>query len=91
MGLSMPFKKGQSGNPGGRPKEATAVTQFAQLHCISSIKTLLSIRDNPEAPHASRIAAATAIMDRGLGRPAQSVALGQDEALGPIQITWGSK
>lgn len=81
----MPFKKGASGNPGGRPKALATVQDMARSHTEASIATLAFIRDNPEAADASRVAASQALLDRGWGRPSQSVALGQDPNLGPIQ------
>ena len=36
-----PFKKGQSGNPGGRPKEIAEVKALARAHTITAINTLV--------------------------------------------------
>lgn len=67
----MAFKKGQSGNPGGRPKEAPEVKELARVHTTEAIERLVFwLRsDNPKAS----VAAALALLDRGFGRPEQAV------------------
>jgi hypothetical protein len=45
------------------------------------------MRDD-EQPAASRVSAASAILDRGHGRPAQAVTVGGDEETGPIRHTF---
>ncbi len=79
-----PFAKGQSGNPGGRPKELRDVIELARSHGPGAIKTLAKIMNNRKAPPAARVGAANAILDRGFGKPLQGVELsGHDR--GPIE------
>ena len=50
----MPFEKGQSGNPGGRPKVVAQVKELARAHTGEAIETLVSIMTNTKsAPAAS--------------------------------------
>ena len=42
----MPFEKGQSGNPGGRPKVVAEIKELARAHTGEAIKTLVSIMTN---------------------------------------------
>jgi hypothetical protein len=63
------FRKGQSGNPGGRPKIFTEVKQAAREHTEAAIAALVGVVNNEEAPAAARVAAANAILDRGWGKP----------------------
>ena len=67
------WKKGQSGNPSGRPKAIVSVVELARAQTEDSIKTLVEVRDNVQAPAASRVGAANALLDRGWGKPAQTI------------------
>lgn len=67
------FEKGQSGNPGGRPKVVGEVRELAQAYTTEAIETLVAIMRDAAAPAAARAAASNAILDRGYGRPAQTV------------------
>lgn len=59
--------KGVSGNPGGRPKGYAAMQAAARSHTAAAIKALVaSLKDER-----NRVAAATALLDRGWGKPAQ--------------------
>ena len=68
----MPFEKGKSGNPGGRPKVVGEVQVLARKYAPEAIETLRGIMENIKAPPAARITAAVAILDRGYGRPHQT-------------------
>lgn len=68
----MPFAKGQSGNPGGRPKALKDVEEAARKHSADAVETLAEIMRDREAPHAARVSASQAILDRGWGKPKQS-------------------
>jgi hypothetical protein len=50
------FKKGQSGNPGGRPKIFTEVKQAAREHTEAALQTLLAVVNNEKASAAARVA-----------------------------------
>jgi uncharacterized protein DUF5681 len=67
----MPFKKGQSGNPGGRPKESAEIKRLALEHCPRAIKRLAELMDDPNSRTA--VAACDAILDRGVGKSAQPI------------------
>ena len=67
----MPFQKGQSGNPGGRPKDKYGVKELAMQHGPDAIKTLNAIMNDGQAPPNARVSAACAILDRGYGKPDQ--------------------
>src|SRR5262249_26614863 len=68
----MPWVKGQSGNPGGRPKEEVDIRKLARSRGKEAIDTLYKIVTDEKAPPAARIAASVALLDRGYGRPEQS-------------------
>ena len=68
------FTPGASGNPGGRPKAASVIAIEARKHGLAMVAVLNSIARKGKSEQA-RIAAATALLDRGYGKPAQSVEL----------------
>lgn len=68
-----PFKEGQSGNPGGKPKAPTeimrSVRTLAGLHSTQAIQVLIDIMNDRKCTVNSRVTAATAILDRAIGKP----------------------
>lgn len=73
----MAFQPGQSGNPGGRSKESSRIKALAASHAESAIKKLVAIMET-SADEETVIRAAQALLDRGLGKPAQAI-IGGDE------------
>jgi hypothetical protein len=67
------FMKGQSANPGGRPKTVALIRALAQAQTEANVQALVSIRDDAIAPHAARVAAARELLDRAYGRPTQPI------------------
>ena len=72
------FQKGQSGNPGGRPKALREVEELARQETPAAMQTLATIHRNKKAPYAARVAAANALLDRGWGKARQALDFGSD-------------
>jgi hypothetical protein len=67
------FQKGQSGNPGGRPKVLGEVQELARQYTAEALETLRDIMRDKKAPPAARALASNSILDRAYGRPPQTV------------------
>ena len=67
-GLNGRFAKGQSGNPGGRPRDEQKVAELARSYTREAIETLVELmrRGNDERVRGT---AAQALLDRGWGKP----------------------
>ena len=82
----MPFEKGKSGNPGGRPKVVGEVQALARELTTEAVETLRDIMRDKKAAPAARGFAANSILDRGYGRPSQTISsTGRDKP--PDQMT----
>jgi hypothetical protein len=63
------LKPSQSGQPSEGPVIAAEVKALALHHTTEAIGLLVEIMRNPKAPLNSRAAAASTLLDRGLGKP----------------------
>lgn len=75
------FAKGQSGNPGGRPSGLGEIREIARKHTNEAIQVLVKVMSDVKAAPAARVGAATALLDRGWGRPAQTINASIDESM----------
>lgn len=65
------WKKGESGNPGGRPKGFAELRELARTHGEHCIERLVTLSNDPDGRIA--VAACSILLDRGYGKPMQAV------------------
>ena len=70
----MAWKKGQSGNPGGRPRAEIHVRDLAREHTAEALKVMVEVMRDKKAPATARLGAAQGLIDRAWGKPAQIIA-----------------
>lgn len=85
------WKKGESGNPNGRPKIPEDVKEAFKNATPKAIETLQTILDNPEARDGDKIRAAEIILDRAWGKPTQSMELDGKVDTAPTVITFAGE
>ena len=78
------FVKGQSGNPGGQPKELKEIAALARKLAPEAIERL-AYWMRSENPKASTTAC-QALLDRGFGKPTQTHEAG--DALSKLMLGW---
>jgi hypothetical protein len=54
-------------------KTPTDIRSLARSHTDSALRTLANVMSAEDAPHSAKVSAAVALLDRGWGKPAQTV------------------
>jgi hypothetical protein len=81
-----PFQKGQSGNPGGRPRIPEDVKELARGYSVEAIETLATIMKDVGQSGSARVSAASTILDRGYGKAPQHITTERIETLSDEQL-----
>jgi hypothetical protein len=76
----------RGGRKPGTPNKVTAeLAGLARVHTPDALAALVVVMNDPAAPAAARVSAASALLDRGHGKPRQALEHGGDGG-GPIVI-----
>lgn len=62
-------------------KAPTDIRSLARSHTALAVRTLVGIASQRSAPQSARVAAATALLDRGWGKPKQELEINQEVTL----------
>ena len=79
-GRGRPFQKGQSGNPGGRPKVAPEVRELAKEHGPRAFARVVELMDSKDGSLA--LAACKEVLNRTFGKSPQPLVGGE----APIKV-----
>lgn len=75
----MPARGGARPGAGRKPGQVSQakreIAEMAKDHAAKALKVLVDVANSAKAPPAARVSAATAILDRGYGKPRQAVEL----------------
>jgi hypothetical protein len=75
--MAAPKQPGGNAGKGRRPgvpnKATAAVREIAQIYTVEAVEALAGVMRDPAAPPAARVSAATALLDRGHGKPRQEL------------------
>ena len=87
--MAAPKRPGGNAGKGRRPgvpnKATIAVREIAQQYTTEAVEALAAVMRDPKVPPAARVSAATALLDRGHGRPTQPLA--GDDGMAPIELS----
>jgi hypothetical protein len=59
-------------------KAPADIRSLARAHTETAVRTLASIMNDSDAPHAARVSAASVLIDRGWGKPTQPIEMKAD-------------
>ena len=69
-------------------KAPSQIKSLARSHTESALKVLSGIMNQADAPPAARVAAATALLDRGWGKPSQEHTGPGEDGEHLLTVTW---
>ena len=79
----------RGGREAGTPNKATAdLKAFAGQYTQEAVESMVAIARDAETPPQAKVAAWREILDRGHGKPAQSVTVDGDAVTQPVAVTF---
>ena len=83
-----PFKKGESGNPGGRPKLPKEFIERAREKSFEALEYLIETVGNKDVADTVRVRAAETIIAYGFGKPTQAIDLSSNDKSFEITVKY---
>ena len=80
-------RPGAGRKPGVVSSAKKDISERAKSHGASALAVLSQIMKDKQAPHAARVSAANALLDRGFGKPAQTISGNPDAPLSIALVT----
>lgn len=74
-----PFPKGVSGNPSGRKPIPQEFKELAEQYSLPALKKAIEIIQDDDTRTADKLRAIEIILDRGIGKPIQTVDIGNKD------------
>jgi hypothetical protein len=73
------YQKGQTGNPGGRPKAALPIRTLCRRVTVELYEKALTMIRDPDTPQSVKATLIINMWDRAWGKPTQTVTMRQEE------------
>lgn len=80
-------RPGAGRKPGKVSKAKLDIAERAKSHGEAALAVLYEVMKDKQAPHAARVSAANAVLDRGYGKPTQVMAGDPDAPLAVTMVT----
>jgi hypothetical protein len=82
----MKWQPGTSGNPSGRPRGYGDLRELARTHTEEAVNVLVHVMRDVGAAPTARTSAASSLLDRGWGRPEQTIATEERKEPGLVAL-----
>ncbi|SKA72446.1 hypothetical protein SAMN02745130_01076 [Thiothrix eikelboomii] len=81
-------REGAGRKQGSINKVKLELRDAARAYTQAALETLVEIMNDHEAPHAARISAANSLLDRGHGKPTQSLDVDHTANISNLMVQW---
>lgn len=81
-------REGAGRKHGSINKVKIELREAAREYTQDALKALVDIMTDIDAPHAARVSAASAILDRGYGKPSQALDVDHTATISNLMVNW---